>query len=356
MTWFASYVPRAAETDRFKEHEDHVSLLAAGLLGETGSMLAELKKEKRELEAYPAYRERMLEEAGDFLWYFTRLISKVEPSLIDMLDKSKADSKTKDKETLQCFVALGAATGELIGVINDVSRRRDAFVKVWDLLNRACIDVSVNLQEAAERNLKKTHSRWPEECIYHPLFDNDCLEEEKLPRALEVEFRERPQGSKKSLVLRCNGLNLGDRLTDNIEDPDGYRYHDIFHFAYAVHVGWSPVMRALLKCKRKQDERTDEEQDGARAAILEEAVSAIVFSRAKRLNYFDGIGHLDYDLLKTVSEFVEGYEVEAVPLWQWEKAILEGFRVFRKLKINQGGTVRLDLTNRELSYIAPVRS
>jgi len=33
---------------------------------------------------------------------------------------------------------------------------------------------------------------------------------------------------------------------------------------------------------------------------LEEAVSAIVFSRAKQLSFFDGIDHLDHDLLKTV--------------------------------------------------------
>ena len=69
-----------------------------------------------------------------------------------------------------------------------------------------------------------------------------------------------------SQCLRCNGLNFGDRLTDNIVDPDGYRYHDIFHFAYAVHLGWSPVIRSLLRAKRKSVPATDENEDGGRHA------------------------------------------------------------------------------------------
>ena len=40
-------------------------------------------------------------------------------------------------------------------------------------------------------------------------------------------------------------------------------------------------------------------------------MSAIVFSRAKQLKFFEGLDHLDLDLLKTVKEFVEGFEVAA---------------------------------------------
>jgi hypothetical protein len=160
-------------------------------------------------------------------------------------------------------------------------------------------------------------------------------------------------GEQRVVLLRCNGINFGDRLTDNIEDPDGYRYHDIFHFAHAVHLGWSPVVRALLRCKRKSSSKKDEGQDGARAVILEEAVAAIVFSRAKEMNFFDGVDHVDYDLLKTVQEFIQGFEVDQVPLWQWEAAILDGYATFRKLRSNRGGTVTIDLVRRELTYLAP---
>ena len=82
-------------------------------------------------------------------------------------------------------------------------------------------------------------------------------------------------------------------------------------------------------------------------------MSAIVFSRARRLSYFEGIETVDYNLLKTVSEFVRGFEVDPIPLWQWETAILDGFKVFRLLRANRGGSVELDLERHLLSYTAP---
>ena len=83
-------------------------------------------------------------------------------------------------------------------------------------------------------------------------------------------------------------------------------------------------------------------------------MTALVFSRAKQINFFDGINHLDIlDLLKTVSELVQGYEVDQVPLWQWEIAILEGYRVFRDLRDNNGGRIVLNVEQRELKYLAP---
>ncbi|PRQ02032.1 hypothetical protein ENSA7_56050 [Enhygromyxa salina] len=190
---------------------------------------------------------------------------------------------------------------------------------------------------------------------HHGLFDDDDREEEKLPRTLTVEFRRLPakDGGSETAILRCNNLNFGDRLTDNISEPDHYRFHDIFHFAFAVHLGWSPVMRSLLKCKRKSKPKVDEAEDGGRATITEEAVSAIVFNRAKSLNFYDGLDQVDYDLLKTIQEFVRGYEVESIPLWQWELAILEGFRIFRALRNHNGGTVDLNLNERTMRYTAP---
>ena len=59
---------------------------------------------------------------------------------------------------------------------------------------------------------------------------------------------------------------------------------------------------------------------------------------------------LDYGLLKAVHELVRGYEVEARPLWQWERAILEGFRVFRELKKHRGGAVTIDLDARSIAF------
>ena len=47
---------------------------------------------------------------------------------------------------------------------------------------------------------------------------------------------------------------------------------------------------------------------------------------------------------------VFGFEVANAPLWQWEIAILEGFRIFRELLANKGGTVHVDLVEHTLRY------
>ena len=87
---------------------------------------------------------------------------------------------------------------------------------------------------------------------------------------------------------------------------------------------------------------------GARATILEEAIAAIVFARAKEMEFFADAIQVDYDLLKSVQEIVRGYEVERVPLWQWEHAILEGYRAFRQLRSDRGGRISWDLQLRQL--------
>ena len=41
------------------------------------------------------------------------------------------------------------------------------------------------------------------------------------------------------------------------------------------------------------------------------------------------------------------------PLWQWELAILEGFRIFREMRKHRGGTVTADLINHTIRFDAP---
>lgn len=354
VRWLLEFAAAAARTDRFAGKPDHVALLAAGMIGEAGSVVAELKKERRELEAYPVYRKRMLEDVGDFLWYYVRLVSVVAPRLLDELQDSQAPAgHASAGPRLSVFLQFGAAVGDVLRSIDGGSATGETgrlLRLVWESLREVSLESGIPLHEAARNNRQKTTSRWPQDRKYRGLFDDDYSEEEQLPRFLQIEFKERSRGPQKAVILRCNGINFGDRLTDNIEEPDWYRYHDVFHFAHAVHLGWSPVVRALLRSKRKSKPEVDEAQDGARAVILEEAVAAIVFSRAKQLKYFQGLDHVDLDLLKTVKEFVEGLEVADVPLWQWEAAILDGYRVFRLLRDGPGGRVTLDLVRRQLTF------
>ena len=314
MEWFRPYCEDAQRTDQLATNPRHVELLAAGLFGEAGSILAELKKKDREREAYPLFQERLVEEIGDFLWYFARLTTVLVPSMVEGFDDPAAQEAPAAKNDPAGVLALGAAAGGLLGRLqqghdNDVAAQ---LVAVWRALGRIAVALRIDLRRAAERNREKTRSRWPEKAEFGRLFDDDdgIPDEERIPRKLKVEFKEINRRGKSVVILRCNGLNLGDRLTDNIEDEDFYRFHDVFHFAHAVYLGWSPILRGLLKCKRKSDPEADENQDGARAGIIEEAVAATVFSRAKEMRYYDGVDRVDYELLKTVTELVRGYEVD----------------------------------------------
>lgn len=51
------------------------------------------------------------------------------------------------------------------------------------------------------------------------------------------------------------GAELGDPLTDNTRRVDAYRFHDAIHLGFMAVLGWSPVMRALLRLKRKSSPR-----------------------------------------------------------------------------------------------------
>ena len=349
MSWLTEYSDAAARTDRIADRPNHTEMLAAGLFGEAGSVLAELKKEDRETQAYPAYRNRLVEELGDLLWYLARFSTVAGSFQLADLDPRGHPPEQRNERALEHALTLGAAIGELCAqqqAAGNVAVER--LQAVWSTLFLVATSAGISLYDAARQNLAKIESRWPYEHQFIPFFDDSFEEWEQLPRKLDVEFHQIERSGTKVVILRCNGLNFGDRLTDNIKDPDFYRFHDVFHLAYAVYLGWSPVIRSLLNCKRKSDPRLDDNQDGARAGIIEEAVSAVVFSRAKEMEFYRGIDHVDYDLLKTIQEFVRGFEVEQAPLWQWEKAILEGYRVFRVLRENNGGKVTLDMLNREL--------
>ena len=211
-------------------------------------------------------------------------------------------------------------------------------------LQSACTPFS----QIVQKNIDKTRGRFldPDPALL-PTFDNDFPDEERLPQHFEIKITQRKSGQS---YLQWNGVFIGDPLTDNILDPDGYRFHDVFHFAHAAILHWSPTFRALIKQKRKSDRRFDEAQDGGRAIVVEEGLAAWIFSCAKDLNFFEGQKSISFDLLKTVHKFVRGYEVEACPLRLWERAILEGYAVFRQVRDSNGGIIVGDRDARTISY------
>lgn len=349
-----------------------------GLFGEAGSVLTEVKKRERDKTRAADYVARVTEEIGDLLWYLSAVAARNDIRLSEVASLVRAPRGSAavadphltfralqpERRTIQVepnlllewrLVELAEAVGQL--VYDHLKYLKDrvgepllaSFAKVLSevlsVANRAGIDMG----DAAAGQLKKAADRWPTVRRLPPYRDNRYPEYERIPRTLKVELHEveRPDGGY-FVFQRCNDINIGDRLTDNIADPDNYRFHDVFHYAYAAVLGWSPVTRALYKLKRKSNKKIDESEDGARAILIEEGISTLVFNEAKRQALFRGVerGKLSFDLLKMIRQFVRGYEVEDMPYWAWEEAILQGYDAFRFLLDHRCG--RLVLSRRRI--------
>jgi hypothetical protein len=94
----------------------------------------------------------------------------------------------------------------------------------------------------------------------------------------------------------------------------------------------------------------DENQDGARANLIEEGLTTWIFETAKHHRFFANTPKLGFDLLKSVKQFVRGYEAEELPMWLWESAILQGYAVFRELREKRCGAVVTDMERRRIWF------
>ena len=150
-----------------------------------------------------------------------------------------------------------------------------------------------------------------------------------------------------------DGKPLGDPLTDNRATEDGYRFHDIFHLAYATFLGWSPVTRSLLQRKRKSDPAIDESEDGGRAIVAEEGLSVFAFAYGAQHNNLEGVTRLDQQLLDGAALMTNGLEVSTRTHADFETAILEGHRVYRQLQEHGGGIVDFDADAPSLTFRPP---
>lgn len=273
--------------------EDALAIALFGLAGETGTVLTHYKKQLRDGSADPAFRVQMREELGDVLWY----------------------------------------------------------------VSAAAHHLGLDLEDLATANLSKITDRWrrtPAEAIP---FDAGLDDHEQLPRHADFVFTlTKDSNGRETSVLTLDGVAVGDPITNASHIADGYCFHDIFHLAYAAVLGWSPVMRSLLKRKRRSNPETDEAEDGGRAIAIEEGISALVFSYASRHRYLDGKNHVDNDLLDVIHGMVAHLEVGAHRAADWEKAILTGFTAWRALRRLGGGTVHFDLDTQTLTVVEPEAS
>ena len=361
------YMQEVEPTDKLPQ--DNLRPVLMGLFGEVGSIMATAKKYLREKTAYAGYQQAVEEEFGDTLWYFTALCRRLgigvdtilseatnqdgyskRIAASDLMDGpvsyilSVSSSPTLDKTLL----SLGEATAALLGIKSLDEQTHNLLRAFSDRYLQALQAANLSFSKIAHMNIEKTRGRFLDpDTSSLPTFDDEFPREEQLPLHFEIKVTQRKSGQS---YLQWNDVFIGDPLTDNSLDPDGYRFHDVFHFTNAAILHWSPTFRALIKQKRKSDSKVDEAQDGGRAIVVEEGLTAWIFSCAKNLNFFDGQNSVSFDLLKTVQQFVKGYEVGNCPLKLWERAILEGYKIFRLVRDNNGGIVIGDRETRTIEY------
>jgi NTP pyrophosphatase (non-canonical NTP hydrolase) len=273
----------------------HEVIPLLGLVGEVGGLLGEYKKLLRDGAIHRKFREEVAEELGDILWYVANVASKFD----------------------------------------------------------------LSLDEVAEQNLAKVEDRWRPCGGDRILYDRDRPEEEQLPRRFEYRFEGRTINGvqKLALVDQRRGEATGDPLTDNAYEDDGYRFHDVLHLAFAACLGWSPVLRKLLRKKEQIVNRTppevDEVEDGGRAQVIEEAIVAAAYVYADDHDFLDGIETIDWRLLRHIKQMTSHVEVNNRSTWEWNEALLRGFAVWRELRRHDGGVVHGDLEKGTIEFSPP---
>ena len=265
----------------------------------------------------------------------------------------KGNLETDPRSIMVPLLGMAGEVGELLGEHKKWLRDGDSYklfperVKeelgdlLWYLSNVATKH-GLTLEEVADFNLSKTGRRWQPvgaSTAQRKLFDEDFPPSERLPRQMDISIEEESGIA----ITTIDGAKYGDPLTDNRYEDDGYRFHDICHLSHASVLGWSPTMRALMRRKRKSDPKVDEVEDGGRAIVIEEGISAMVFSYAERRNFLQGAEGLNYDLLRTIKDMTSHLEVSARTEGEWERAIMTGFDIWRQVKAKGEGRIHADL-------------
>jgi NTP pyrophosphatase (non-canonical NTP hydrolase) len=311
---FKTFQDHAKKTDMHPSIDpDSLAIPILGLLGEAGSLATAYKKYLRDGVPWESNKSFIQQELGDLLWYISTIAT-------------------------HC---------------------------------------NLDLDEIAKINLDRTDSRyganwphWDDERVAKSL-DEDFPATEKFPRKMQFLFEESSRRDGEKIVAmtlvfaepnifstgviqnesgKIKGFTLGSPLTNNSWLDDGYRYHDALHVAFLGILGWSPVLRSLLRLKRKSDPKVDECEDGARAYDVEEGISSLLARRAPQYNSFLETKNVDNDTLDIIVEHIKGLEVQNIPTWAWKYAISHGFQMKKDLQENAGGYVSINLDEHSVEY------
>lgn len=273
-----------------KQKSEIIPLL--GLVGEVGSLLSEYKKMIRDGNSHTEFKKMVSEELGDILWYVSTVAT----------------------------------------------------------------NFGLNLEEIANENLMKTQDRWHEPEKNKLLYDSTSPQEQQFPRKFTIQFsHEMRKGVNKLVLTDLNtGKNIGDPLTDNTYEDDGYRFHDVLHLAFIAHFGWSPIFRSLFRnaglIKEKRNGLVDEAEDGGRAKVIEEGIIAASYVYAVEHNFLEGVNTIDWQLIRHLQGMTKKLEIKDRKAWEWNNLLLNGFKIWREVRKNNGGIVEGDLLTGKLTY------
>ena len=295
---FSEYQQAAQATDQvpLTDENDFRALLLPllGLAGEVGSLQTQFKRHLRDGEKFVGFKEKIEEELGDILWNVSNLATKV----------------------------------------------------------------GLDMDKVASNNLEKIQDRWHDQSSPFQglkLFDSAYEEIEQFPRAFEIDVTGSAAANENdfpTVQLYWNGKSFGARLTDNSVEDDGYRLHDVFHLAFLTKLGWSPVLRGahFFDCKRRSQKLVDEIDDGGRAAVIEEALSALIFVHAKEASFYAIVRTVEYGLLRLIHDLTSHLEISVLTLKQWEVAILAGCDIWREIRKHGDGKIVCDLNQRKIAF------
>ena len=110
--------------------------------------------------------------------------------------------------------------------------------------------------------------------------------------------------------------------------------------------------RRNLGLKRRSNSQVDEVEDGGRAIVIEEGVTALVFSYAIEHDWLRDVARVDHDILKIIKKMTAHLEVAECSKAEWEATILTAYPVWDEVIKSRGGAVEVDLTDRSLRFLS----
>jgi len=418
---------RATEQYRDKPDPDRKAISIFGLVGEIGSLISAVKKQMLGELPWDQPNAEIREELGDIMWYAFSVAQIVNASPVNIftldiavlkremagtserdrkvqaaLDSSKrgqfleavklfprtAEMHFHDYQKLAyltartdgdvlmkvCLAVLWQLSAEMMRhYLTPIERELNQTIPdrplndilgevAWHLSALASV-VNLDLDEVAEANVRKVGFR-RNRGDQTPLHDAGEPERQRFPRRFDVVFLTVGPGLSR---MYWGGRRLGDDLTDNAHDDDGYRFHDVMHLANVAKLGWSPVLRKMMRRKRRDRRETDEVEDGARAQIVEELIVKAIHAEGERLarvrhpgvadadlRLFEDRSDISFRFLQTLRNYADGLEVANNRYWEWEDAIFVGSALYDQLKRQCQGTVTVDLEARTIKYIPTI--